>query len=94
MKQLIKITNQNQTVYEGKIINLPFKNDYVIQKSIELFDDDDPCIIHKSYIYKEFGSEIVALFDGQKEIQGKDYKKQLDKLNFKDLENATLTLEG
>jgi len=93
MKQLIKITNKDQVVYEGKIINLPFKEDAVTQKSVALFDDDDPCIIHKSYIYKEFGSEIVALFDGVKEIHGKDYIEQLDKLNINDLENATLTLE-
>ena len=92
MKRTIKITLNDSVLYDGKIINMPFKDQYVIKKSIDLFDDDDPCIIHKSYIYKEYASDIVNLFEDKTQIEGKDFAEQLDIVDIKGIKGATLTL--
>lgn len=62
MKKNVKVTKNNILLYEGKLIDLPIKDEYITQKSIDLFDDDDPCIIHKSYVLKGFADEMITLF--------------------------------
>ena len=68
------------------------KEAWIIKKSIELFDDEDPCIIHQSYIVKEFVDVILELCkkNNTKTIQVKDYLEQLSFLDYSDLELLTI----
>mgnify|MGYP000394751636 FL=1 len=61
MKQFITIIKNERILYEGRISDIPIKEKYIISKSVELFDDDDPCIIHKSYVVKEYADQILDL---------------------------------
>lgn len=54
MNLKIVIERDGQSLFKGKLMSLPFRKEAVIQKSIELFDDDDPCVIHQSYVAKIF----------------------------------------
>jgi len=45
---------------------MPFKKEAVIAKSIELFDDDDPCIIHKSHVARHFVDMVEARLKAEK----------------------------
>lgn len=56
----ITVTLNNQVLFRGNILDVPIKDEWIIQKSLELFADDDPCIIHKSYCIKHFADELLA----------------------------------
>ncbi|MFW5894653.1 MAG: hypothetical protein ACOCU0_01850 [Bacillota bacterium] len=94
MKKTITITDGGETLFKGRPLNMPFKEDAIKQKSIELFDDEDPCIIHQSHIAREFSDTVVSRFK----------KRDNATLNLEDEEDlqslldvpvtATLTLKG
>lgn len=96
MKQLIRIIKNNQEIFNGKIADIPIKNEFIIKKSIELFDDDEPCIIHQSYVYKEYVDILLSLFkkSNSNSIFVKDYLVELDYLDFTELEQLTIILKG
>jgi hypothetical protein len=50
-------------------LQLPIKSDVIINKSIELFNDKEPCIIHRTYVIKKLMLEIDTLIE---ELYGKD----------------------
>ena len=92
MKQFVSILKNDKELFKGKIANIPMKEAWIIKKSIELFDDEDPCIIHQSYIVKEFVDVILELCkkNNTKTIQVKDYLEQLSFLDYSDLELLTI----
>lgn len=94
MKQKITITQNGERIYSGRIINIKITEAAVIQKSIDLFDDDEPCIIHQSYVYKEYANYIVELFKktGLKTLDVKNYLEELSFLDYKDLSSLQITL--
>lgn len=44
-------------------LQLPIKENVIIEKSIELFDDDEPCIIHRTYVMKKLMLEIDSIVE-------------------------------
>lgn len=91
----ISIKKNNEIIFKGNILDIPIKDDFIIQKSIDVFDDDDPCIIHKSYIVKQFVDDLFKKTNlkQKKEVNLAAYKGQLDYLDF-DLEDMFIYLEG
>lgn len=63
MIKKILIKNDKDTIFKGNIMNMPVKKDAIIKESIELFDDDDPCIIHTSFIVKKFAERINDIYN-------------------------------
>lgn len=95
MKQYITIIQDETILYEGRISDIPIKEKYIIQKSVKLFDDDDPCIIHQSYIIKEYVEQLLSVFKStEKIIQVKDYLEELSFLDYIELEKLTIILKG
>ena len=93
MKQKIKIYKGSTLVFSGRVIEIPAIEEAVINKSIELFDDEDPCIIHQSYVLKEFADVILKLLKkNNNEILGKDYKNELYFLDISNIENIRIEL--
>lgn len=62
MNPKIEVFNEEQSLFKGKLLNLPFKKSILIEKSIELFGDDDPCVIHQSYVIRLLVDEILKLW--------------------------------
>ncbi len=94
MKQTVILKQGGHVLYEGTPLNMPFKEDAVRKKSLELFDDDDPCIIHQSHIAREFVKTLQSVIERHEdnELMLKDYK---DALYFIDApEDAILILKG
>jgi hypothetical protein len=58
MKKVIFFDNNENEIMTVPIIEIPIYEDKVIEKSIELFNDDEPCIIHKSYSIRAITFEI------------------------------------
>lgn len=94
MKQKIKIYTEKTVLYEGKLQDVPLKEEYIVKKSIELFDDDDPCIIHKSYVVKEYADKILDLLKVKSTVLAKDCKELLDCLNIDITEDTKINLLG
>jgi hypothetical protein len=94
MKQRITITKDNQEIFNGKIADVAIKTDYIIKKSIELFDDEDPCIIHQSYVVKEYVDVLLNLFKTNKTtvIKGVNFATDLDFLDYTDIKKLEITL--
>jgi hypothetical protein len=95
MKQKVKVFENDKQIYKGRLIELPIKEQYIIKKSIELFDDEDPCIIHQSFVYKEYASQILDLLNEspEKTLYLKDHEEELSFINYKDLSAIKIVLQ-
>ena len=60
VKQLIiKITNANKDVIQEKhLYDLPVREEIVIMKSVEFFNDPEPCYIHRGAVLNRLYHEI------------------------------------
>ncbi|MCX7745523.1 MAG: hypothetical protein N2645_01335 [Clostridia bacterium] len=60
----INFLDQNQKiVFQYKLTSLPLSEKFIIRKSIELFNDSEPCVIHRSFVMKKLFFEIDSYFD-------------------------------
>lgn len=94
MKYIIIIKKDNKIIFEGKPIHLPIKEAVLKEKSIEMFADEDPCIIHQSYIVELFCDQLVSKYKTRldEEIILNSEIKEVNFINIKEIENATLML--
>lgn len=53
MSNIISIKLDNKEMFYGDVFDIPIKEKIIIEKCIELFSDDNPCIIHKSFAIKK-----------------------------------------
>lgn len=95
MKQrLIIESGDGQVLFSGNPLDVPVKKTAVVEKSIEIFGDDDPCIIHKSYVIKEFVEELLEVLKNEPK-QSIVFRAIKDQMTFLDLpDDARITLEA
>jgi len=80
MNERIVIKRFNEVIYDGKILEMPMKESAIIEKSVEVFGDADPCIIHRSFVKKDLVQELLYSFKGSELL---DYSAtDLDILDF------------
>jgi hypothetical protein len=96
MRQKVTIYESDVAIADGKIADIKIKHDAIINKSIELFDDDDPCIIHQSYVVKEYVDILLNIFkeNDTKVVFVKDYLDKLDFLDYQDLTVIKIEMKG
>ena len=94
MKEQIIVKRGDYILYDGNILNLPLKDEFITALSIELFDDDDPCIIHQSYVVKELVTKLLELFEKEnyKTIHAIDFKEEFAVVDFTDISSLTSQL--
>lgn len=92
-KNVMIKTENGRILFEGSLNELPVKEDYVISKSRELYNEDEPCIIYRTHITKKL---YLDIWEQLKEKQGKEtivdcnsYQELLSPLAI-DTSNATL----
>ena len=95
-KKRLRILRNEKEIFNGKFIDLPIKETFIINKSVELFDDEDPCIIHQSYVIKEFADQLLTIFKLNEEtiISGKEHGKELAFIDYTNVEELTFELMG
>ena len=55
----IAVTARNgDIIYEGPLNELPVKEEYIIEKSRELYNEEEPCIIYRTHITKKLYLDI------------------------------------
>jgi len=94
MKSKIIIKRNGETLYTGKILNMPVKHEAIVQKSIELFDDEDPCIIHQSFAVKQYAETLLNLLEKHKEVQVDDFQDELFFLDINPLDKVVISKKG
>ena len=47
---LLRLYVESRLIYDGLLKDLPLKEEIILQKSVEFFDDPDPCHIHRSAV--------------------------------------------
>jgi hypothetical protein len=96
MKLKIIITNENkEIIFQGKPYDLPIQYEEIKKKSIELFDDEEPCIIHQSYAIQKLVDSFLKQFKGIDVYQMKfsDMNGSFSFINLNDIENLYLTIQ-
>ncbi len=53
-----------KTVLNTKLIGLPIKESAILSKSMECFNDPEPCMIHRSAVQKTIYLELYEYFSG------------------------------
>ena len=89
--------DQGEMLVKKKLTALPLKEEFIIKKSIEFFNDPEPCMIHRSAVMKRIYMEINEFFllvlkDGKQEVlwdnfpsfikEGLDIQKKIRSIRF------------
>lgn len=96
MKLTIIIQDKDHhVVFKGRPITLPMTKTAIVAKSIELFGDDDPCVIHQSYAIQKIMDDFLARLPGLPiaDMPFKDIKGDLSFINLPAIESCLLTIE-
>ena len=96
MKEKVIIKRIEEVLFKGKILNIPVKEKSIIKRSIEIFGDEDPCVIHMSFVVKEFVTDLLDLFEENEttSLKAVDYLEKLDFIDLEDLSTVTIELVG
>lgn len=54
--------DNDEVLFENKITALPLKENFIIEKSIEFFNDPEPCMIHRSAVMKRIYMQMQDFF--------------------------------
>jgi len=54
---------KGNVLLEKKVSSLPLKEQTIIKKSIEFFNDPEPCMIHRSAVMKRFFIELECFLE-------------------------------
>lgn len=61
-KKLYLTVSQDETIfYDGLWANLPFAEEIILKKSVEFFDDPEPCVIHRDAVHMRLLTELETL---------------------------------
>ena len=60
----IRIYYGEHLLYRGPLSNVPIREASIIEKSIEFFDDPEPCYIHRGAVKARILSELERCFTG------------------------------
>lgn len=94
MKYKIIFKKENQHIFDGKVIDLPIKKDILKRKSIEMFGDEDPCIIHQTFVIETLIDQLISKFKksiNEDIVLSKDIK-EIEFIDIKDIELMTMVL--
>ena len=61
-KRYITVKLNEDILYDGLFDDLPIAEDVMIAKSIEFFDDKEPCSIHRGAVQVRLVAELENLF--------------------------------
>jgi hypothetical protein len=54
----LSLYSDNQLVFQGSMSQLPLRENIILEKSVQFFDDPDPCLYHRNAVLIRLLSEI------------------------------------
>lgn len=95
MKHRVVIYNREHLpIYEGKLLDLPIKMDKIKERSMKVFRDPDPCIIHQSYVIQQMVTPLLSELKKNQEVSFKSMTCEIDWLDLPDLDVCSIILKG
>ena len=61
-KRYLTVTQDETLLYEGLWNELPLTEEVILKKSIEFFNDREPCAIHRGAVHMRLLAELEQLF--------------------------------
>lgn len=61
-KRYLTVTQNEAVLYEGPWNELPLTEEVILEKSIEFFNDREPCVIHRSAVHMRLLAELEQIF--------------------------------
>lgn len=92
------VGHKNQLITEKKLLNLPVDETTLLELSVTIFDDPEPCMIHRSAIMKKMYVEIYDFLielveQKQSLVLWEDLPKHLQSYFIKDYAGQLHTIE-
>lgn len=95
MKGKIVIFHQDgHIIYEGKGLDVPITTDAIRQKSIDLFRDADPCIIHQSYAIQHLIKPLMDYLKRDHKYAIQDLPFDCHFIDLPDIDTCTIMKKG
>jgi hypothetical protein len=57
------ISEDGESVFAKKLTAIPLRDEVIIARSIEFFDDPEPCMIHRSAVMNRIYTEMEDYFE-------------------------------
>lgn len=92
MKDIVVVKRNDTVIFEGKLYDLPFKEEAVKEVSIKLFSDPEPCIIHQTYAMQSLVEPLIKLLRKGHVIKLTEVEGSF--LNFSDISSLTMMKKG
>lgn len=96
IKRIIIKDSNNKRLYKGSLIGLKYRKEAISNKCLELFNDENPCIIHESYAIESLSEvvEQILLSEGSKHLTiNKELKEKLKDIDLDEYTDLQLELE-
>jgi len=92
---IIIFDSKNKVLFKGKPISLPITDKAITEKSVELFSDPEPCIIHQSYASQKLADYFMSMFPvvPVHNLALSHYGNKLDFIKIPNIEKCFLTIE-
>lgn len=55
----LRLYDQDSLVYDGLLKDIPLKESIILEKSVQFFDDPEPCHIHRNAVRVRLTEEIL-----------------------------------
>ena len=55
----LQLSHGSTLLYDGYLKDLPLREEVILQKSVEFFDDPEPCHIHRSAVRTRLTAELL-----------------------------------
>ena len=96
MKYKVIIEKEEEIIFEGKPLDLPIDQDLLKHKSIEVFNDANPCIIHQTYIIEIFMDQMLTFLKMHlnEKIKIEENMAVFDFIDIKHKKDCQITLRG
>lgn len=95
MKQkLVVMNNDSLVIYEGKPLDIPIYMEAIRKKSVELFNDPDPCIIHQSYAIHQLVMPLIKRLKKNEPMKMKDLMVDLSWIDLPQIDECSILLKG
>ncbi len=64
-KLYLTVSDHGRILYDGLWNDLPFSEETILSKSVEYFDDPEPCYIHRDAVQLRLSAELTGLLNAQ-----------------------------
>ena len=70
VRKIRLLDKDSNSIYESYLLELPIKEQCILSESKKVFNDSEPCIIHRNYVIKKICIELANWLEDIKSLEG------------------------